>query len=102
MRRCTGVIVAMRQCGGCVEIVVDGAEPGAFPIDNSCFQMIASYEGTDWIGRPVEYENAHMRFLDSHSEEEDLEMTQSESNEDAARGMGAASYDQQSCRRTRS
>ena len=65
MRRCTGIIIGMRQCGGCVEIVVDGAEPGAFPIDNSCFRMIASCEGTDWIGRPVEYKDGHMRFLDS-------------------------------------
>jgi len=94
MRRCAGVIVGMRQCGGCVEIVVDGAEPGAFPLDNGCFRMIASCEGTDWIGRLVEYEDAHMRFLDSSPEDEDVEMMQSALNGDAARGMGAATLDQ--------
>ncbi|MCO6438508.1 MAG: hypothetical protein J5J06_15565 [Phycisphaerae bacterium] len=101
MRRCKGVVVAMNQCGGCVEIVVAGAEPGAFPIDNSCFRMIANCEGSDWIGRPVEYVDAHMRFLDSHPEDEDVEMMQPASNGDAARGMGAASHDHQSCRRIR-
>lgn len=79
MRRCIGIVVGMRQCGGCVEIMVDGAEPGAFPIDNSCFRMIASGEGTDWIGRPVEYEDACMRFLDSHTDEEELSAAQSAS-----------------------
>ena len=77
MRRCTGIIIGMRQCGGCVEIVVDGAEPGAFPIDNSCFRIIASCEGTDWIGRPVEYEDAFMRFLDSPGDEEELDAARS-------------------------
>ena len=64
MRYCKGTIVDLRQCGGCVEVIVAGESPGAFPIDNSCFRMIAGGEGTDWIGRPVEYEDAHMRFLD--------------------------------------
>ncbi len=65
MRYCKGTIIGLRQCGGCVEVIVGGESPGAFPIDNSCFRMIAGCEGTDWIGRPVEYEDAHMRFLDS-------------------------------------
>ena len=64
MRYCKGAIVDLRQCGGCVEVIVAGESPGAFPIDNSCFRMIAGCDGTDWIGRPVEYEDAHMRFLD--------------------------------------
>jgi len=64
MRYCKGTIVGLRQCGGCVEVIVDGESPGAFPIDNSCFRMIAGCDGTEWIGRPVEYEDAHMRFLD--------------------------------------
>ena len=62
---CKGTIIAVRQCGGCVEVIVDGERPGAFPIDNSCFRMIAGCEGINWIGRPVEYRDAHMRFLDS-------------------------------------
>lgn len=65
MRCCKGTIVAVRQRGGCVEVIVDGECPGAFPIDNSCFRMIVGCEGADWIGRPVEYRDAHMRFLDS-------------------------------------
>ena len=60
-----GIVVAIRQCGGCVEVVVEGESPGAFPIDNSCFRMISECEGNKWIGRPVEYEDANMRFLDS-------------------------------------
>ena len=64
MTYCKGTVVAIRQCGGCVEIIVEGECPGAFPIDNSCFRMISQCEGQKWIGRPVEYEDAHMRFLD--------------------------------------
>ena len=70
MRYCKGRVVALRQCGGCVEVIVDGESPGAFVIDNACFGMIAANEGTNWIGRPVEYEDAHMRFLDSTETEE--------------------------------
>ncbi len=64
MTYCKGTVVAIRQCGGCVEIIVEGECPGAFPIDNSCFRMISQCEGQKWIGRPVEYEDAHMQFLD--------------------------------------
>ena len=71
MRYCKGSIVGLRQCGGCVEVIVAGESPGAFPIDNSCFRMIAGCDGTDWIGRAVEYEDAHMRFLDSDLSEKE-------------------------------
>jgi len=60
-----GTVIGLRQCGGCVEVIVDGESPGTFIIDNACFGMIAANKGTDWVGRPVEYEDAHMRFLDS-------------------------------------
>ena len=73
MMVCKGTIVGLRQCAGCVEVVVDGECPGTFPIDNSCFGMIAANEGTDWIGRPVEYEDAHMRFLDSLEGDDETE-----------------------------
>jgi hypothetical protein len=69
MQYCIGTIVALRQCGGCVEVTVAGETPGTFIIDNACFGMIAANEGTDWIGRPVEYEEAHMRFLDHPADE---------------------------------
>lgn len=65
MMYCKGIVVSLRQCGGCIEVIVDGEHPGAFPIDNSCFRMITANEGIDWVGRPVEYQDAHMRFLDS-------------------------------------
>lgn len=55
MNCCKGVVTAVRQCGGCVEVEVIGESPGTFPIDNSCFRMIRDCEGADWIGRPVEY-----------------------------------------------
>ena len=51
---------------------------GCFIIDNACFGMIAANKGTDWIGRPVEYEEAHMRFLDDFAngtEHDDLSGT---------------------------
>ena len=32
---------------------------------SKCFRMISECEGAKWIGRPIEYEDAHMRFLDS-------------------------------------
>ena len=60
-----GTVAGLRQCGGSIEVIVDGECPGTFIIDNSCFGMIAANEGTNWIGRLVEYEDAHMRFLDS-------------------------------------
>ena len=47
-----------------------GRKPRFFIIDNACFGMIAANEGTDGIGRPIEYEDAHMRFLDSMEIEE--------------------------------
>lgn len=72
MRYRKGTVVALRQCGGCVEVIVDGECPGAFVIDNLCFGMIAANEGNDWIGRPVEYRDAHMRFLDSADIEEPI------------------------------
>lgn len=65
MHYCKGVVTAVRQCGGCVEVTVTGKVPGRFIIDNSCFRMIRDCEGTDWIGRPVEYQDANMRFLDA-------------------------------------
>ena len=64
MKHYKGTVTAMRQHGGCVEVLVEGEAPGAFIIDNLCFGMIAADEGVDWIGRPVEYEDAHMRFLE--------------------------------------
>jgi hypothetical protein len=69
-RYCKGTVVALRQCGGCVEVTVRGESRGVFIIDNASFGMIAANEGTDWIGRPIEYEDAHMRFLDSTEIEE--------------------------------
>lgn len=74
MKHCKGTIVGLRQYGGCVEVIVDGEHPGAFPIDNSCFGMMAANEGTNWIGRPVEYQDAHMRFLDSPEMLEEAEL----------------------------
>jgi hypothetical protein len=44
---------------------VNGSHPGTFIIDNSCFRMIVQCEGNHWIGRPVEYQDSHMRFLDT-------------------------------------
>ena len=64
MKYVRGTVAALRQHGGCVEVEVTGDKPGAFIIDNCCFGIIAANEGTNWIGRPVEYEDAHMRFLD--------------------------------------
>ena len=75
MGYCKGVVTAVRQCGSCVEVEVVGDAPGVFPIDNSCFRMIMECEGADWIGRPVEYKDGHMRFLDTPealAEAEDL------------------------------
>jgi len=60
-----GKVMSLKQCGGCVEVMVLGESPGAFIIDNACFGLIAANEGADWIGRVVEYEDAHMRFLDA-------------------------------------
>jgi len=65
MRYCKGIVAALRQCGGCVEVTVNGSHPGTFIVDNCCFRMISGCEGSHWIGRPVEYQDSHMRFLDT-------------------------------------
>lgn len=49
-----------------------GENPGTFIfiiINNCCFGMIAANEGPDWIRRPVEYQDTHIRFLDSADNE---------------------------------
>ncbi len=60
-----GTVVAVTQGGGCVAVTVQGEKSGSFLIDNCCYRMIVDCEGRRWIGRPVEYKDAHMRFLDS-------------------------------------
>ena len=65
-----GTIVSVRQYAGCVEVTVAGERPGSFVVDNSCFRIIAGCEGTDWIGRPVEYRDGQIRFLDSMAVDE--------------------------------
>ncbi len=60
-----GTILSVRQHGGCVEVTVEGEAPGCFVIDNCCVWAIVDCEGTDWIGRNVEYEDGLLRFLDS-------------------------------------
>ena len=64
MTYCKGAIVGIRQCGGCVEVIVDGERPGSFAIDNCCVPAIVDAEGPDWLGRQVEYEDGGVRFLD--------------------------------------
>ena len=65
MHYCKGTVTAVHRCSGCWEVVVEGERPGAFPIDNCCIWSIAEAEGTDWIGREVEYADGMMRFLDT-------------------------------------
>ncbi len=60
-----GTVVAVVQCGGCIEVTVEGESPGSFVIDNLCMWSIVDCEGADWIGRRVEYEAGLLRFLDS-------------------------------------
>jgi len=67
---CKGTIVAVRQCSGCVEVTVTGKSPGAFVIDNCCVWPIVDAEGTNWIGRQVEYADGQMRFRDSQEAKE--------------------------------
>ena len=64
MSYCKGVITRVVQHGGCLEVTVSGESPGSFPIDNCCAWAILDTEGTDWVGRPVEYADGFMRFLD--------------------------------------
>ena len=63
MNHYRGIIVSARQHGGCVEVIVDGDKPGTFVIDNCCVWAIVDCEGTNWVGRRVEYEDGLLRFL---------------------------------------
>ena len=66
---CKGKIVDVRFAAGCVEVIVAGEIPGAFVIDNCCLPGILDTEGTDWIGREIEYENGHLQFVDESKED---------------------------------
>lgn len=68
MRYCKGRVTAVYHHSGCWEVVVEGAHPGAFPIDNCCVWPIVEAEGAEWIGREVEYADGMMRFLDTAPE----------------------------------
>ena len=65
MRYCKGRVATVHHHSGCWEVIVEGEHPGAFPIDNCCVWSIVEAEGTDWIGREVEYQEGCMRFLDT-------------------------------------
>ena len=67
---CKGTIVQVQPCAGCVEVTLAGESPGAFVIDNCLIPGIIDMEGREWIGRPVEYIDGLMRFLDNPEEEE--------------------------------
>ena len=69
MPYCRGQITRIRQCSGCVEVTVAGEAPGSFPIDNCCFAMIVDPDGPELLGRQIEYEDGHMRFLDEFDED---------------------------------
>lgn len=64
---CKGKVVAIHQCSGCLEVVVDGKQPGAFSIDNCLVPGIIDMEGAHWIGRKVEYLDGYLRFLPTES-----------------------------------
>jgi hypothetical protein len=73
MSYCKGRVTAVHHCSGCWEVIVEGEQPGAFPIDNCCIWPIVDAEGADWIGRQVEYRDGCMRFLDGPHAFEDNE-----------------------------
>ena len=64
MNHCKGTVRAVVQCSGCLEVTVAGEKPGTFIIDNCCVWSIVDAEGTNWVGRTVEYRDGGMRFLD--------------------------------------
>ena len=59
-----GTIVAVRQCAGCLEVIVEGESPGAFVIDNCLVPPLLDPDGPGLEGQRVEYEAGMMRFLD--------------------------------------
>ena len=70
---CKGSIVEVRQCSGCLEVVVTGESPGSFAIDNCCVWEIIDAQGRNWIGRSVEYADSQMRFLDPSEGTEEVD-----------------------------
>lgn len=69
MQRCQGIVQRVVQYGGCLEITVTGEKPGVFAIDNCCVWSIVDAEGSNWIGRHVEYDDGFMRFTDCRIED---------------------------------
>jgi len=61
---CKGTIVRIRQCAGCLEVIVEGESSGAFVIDNCMLLPLLDPDGPGLVGQRVEYEAGMMRFLD--------------------------------------
>jgi hypothetical protein len=64
MNHLKGIVAAIKRCGSHYAVSVMGPAPGTFILDNCCLAGIIAVEGPDWIGRPVEYEDGFLRFLD--------------------------------------
>ena len=58
-----GTIVRIRQCAGCIEVIVEGESPGVFIIDNCMVWPLLDPDGPGLVGQRVEYEAGMMRFL---------------------------------------
>jgi hypothetical protein len=64
-----GIVAAMESNGSHCVVSVMGSAPGTFVLDNCRLAGIIAFEGPDWIGRRIEYEDGFLRFLD-HEEED--------------------------------
>ena len=61
---CKGTVARIRQCAGCLEVIVEGENNGQFIIDNCMVPPLLDPDGPGLVGRAVEYNSGMMRFLD--------------------------------------
>jgi hypothetical protein len=69
MNHLKGIVAAMERYGSHYVVSVVGPAPGTFMLDNCCLSGIINMEGPNWIGRPIEYEDGFLRFLDHEDED---------------------------------
>lgn len=75
MNHLKGIVAAMERYGSHYVVSVVGPAPGTFMLDNCCLAGIIDMEGPDWIGRPIEYEDGFLRFLDREEQDSPAPIT---------------------------
>jgi hypothetical protein len=69
MEHYKGIVVAMERLGSHTQVKVAGEQPGAFILANCVLAGLLDMLGSEWVGRPIEYEDGYLRFLDEATDQ---------------------------------